>query len=112
MRLTTDFRFQLPKYQVYSFYEMKPMKTLSTLVSSKIVLFASMGWTNIITYQIVEKHSALLDVNAEEQIPVDANHEEICKFGERNDEAYEKLFKRIRRMIKEQKTSMLGVSCT
>ena len=32
MRLTTDFRFQLPKYQVYSFYEMKPMKPLSTLV--------------------------------------------------------------------------------
>ena len=32
MRLTTEFRFQLPKYQVYSFYEMKPMKVLSTLV--------------------------------------------------------------------------------
>ena len=33
MRLTTEFRFQLPKYQVYSFYEMKPMKVFSTLVS-------------------------------------------------------------------------------
>jgi hypothetical protein len=33
MRLTTDFRFQLQKYQIYSFYEMKPMKMLSTLVS-------------------------------------------------------------------------------
>ena len=35
MRLTADFRFQVPKYQVYSFYEMKPMKPLSTLVSNK-----------------------------------------------------------------------------
>ena len=34
MRLTTDFRFQLPKYQVYSFYEMKPMKMLSSLVGA------------------------------------------------------------------------------
>ena len=37
MRLTTDFRFQVPKYQVYSFYEMKPMKILSTLVSRNLI---------------------------------------------------------------------------
>lgn len=36
MRLTTDFRFQLPKYQVYSFYELKPMTMFSTLVSRKM----------------------------------------------------------------------------
>ena len=39
MRLTTNFRFQLPKYQVYSFYEMKPMDMLSTLVSNKLTFF-------------------------------------------------------------------------
>jgi hypothetical protein len=32
MRLTTDFRFQLPRYQVCSFYEMKPMRIFSSLV--------------------------------------------------------------------------------
>jgi hypothetical protein len=32
MRLTTDFRFQLPKYQISSFYEMKPMGIFSSLV--------------------------------------------------------------------------------
>jgi hypothetical protein len=32
MRLTTDFRFQLPNYQVCSFYEMKPMPEFSSLV--------------------------------------------------------------------------------
>jgi len=79
MRLTTDFRFQLPRYQVYSFYETKPMKMLSSLV--------------------VEKHSALLEIDGEEQIPVDANHEEMCKFTAREDEVYEKLFKRIRRIL-------------
>jgi len=34
MRLTTDFRFQLPRYQVYSFYETKPIKMLSSLVGT------------------------------------------------------------------------------
>ena len=38
MRLTTDFRFQLPRYQIYSFYEMKPMKIVSGLVSNKKIL--------------------------------------------------------------------------
>ena len=33
-QLTTDFRFQLPKYQVYSFYEMKPIKMFSSLVGT------------------------------------------------------------------------------
>jgi len=80
MRLTTDFRFQLPKYRICSFYEMKPMGMFSSL--------------------IVEKHSALLDIPGEDQIPVDANHKEICKFAHRNDAVYEKLFRRVRRMLK------------
>lgn len=32
LRLTTDFRFQLPDYEVYSFFELRPMKGLSSLV--------------------------------------------------------------------------------
>ena len=45
-RLTTDFRFQLPKYQVCSFYEMRPMKLLSTLVSNKITRSISIELIN------------------------------------------------------------------
>jgi hypothetical protein len=60
----------------------------------------------------VEKHSALLDVDGEEQIPVDADHEEICKFKDRDDDVYEKLFRRIRRMIKGQSSGGLNTSCT
>ena len=82
MQLTAYFRFQVPKYQVCSFYELKPMTMLSTLV--------------------VEKHSALLNLDGEEHIPVDANHEEMCKFRERDDDAYEMLFKRVRRMMEKQ----------
>ena len=33
MRLSSDFRFRLPNYQVVSFYEMKPTKPFSTVVS-------------------------------------------------------------------------------
>jgi hypothetical protein len=47
----------------------------------------------------VDKHSSLLEINREDQIPVDANHEEMCKFAHRDDAVYEKLFKRIRRML-------------
>ena len=50
----------------------------------------------------MEKNSALLEIDGEEHIPVDADHEQICKFMDREDEVYKKLFKRIRRMIKEQ----------
>ena len=47
MSLRTNFRFQLPKYQVYSFYEMKPMKMLTTLVSTKMrTLLINMNLTN------------------------------------------------------------------
>ena len=58
----------------------------------------------------MEKHSALLEIDGEEQILVDADHEQICKFMKREDDGYEKLFKRIRRMIKEQDSVRNG-SC-
>jgi hypothetical protein len=32
LRLTSDFRFQLPQYQVVSFFEQRPMKVFSNLV--------------------------------------------------------------------------------
>jgi hypothetical protein len=32
LRLTSDFRFQLPQYQVVSFFEQRPMKMFSSLV--------------------------------------------------------------------------------
>ena len=60
----------------------------------------------------MEKHSALLEIDGEEQIPVDANHEEMCKFMEREDDVYEKLFKRVRRMIKEQDSVPSNKFCT
>lgn len=36
-RLTTDFRFQLPDYHVFSFYEQRPMKGLSHLVGNHLI---------------------------------------------------------------------------
>ena len=59
----------------------------------------------------MEKHSALLEIDGEEQIPVDANHEEMCKFMDREDDVYEKLFKRVRRMMKIKDRAPLNSSC-
>jgi hypothetical protein len=47
----------------------------------------------------VEKYSALLEVPGEEQLPVDVNHRDMCKFASRDDETYQKLWKRMRRII-------------
>jgi hypothetical protein len=58
----------------------------------------------------VDKHSALLDIPGEDQIPADANHEEICKFAHRDDVLYEKLFKRVRRMLQWVDTDNRGNS--
>lgn len=62
--------------------------------------------------QIVEKYSALLEVQGEDQIPVDANHLDMCKFGARDDPVYEKLFKRILRMMKAKNAQQLSASRT
>ena len=64
------------------------------------------------SYKVVEKDSALLEIDGEEQIPVDVNHEEMCKFKEREDDAYEKIFRRIRRVMKNQDGVHLNRSCT
>ncbi|MCJ1255882.1 Kinesin light chain 3 [Lignoscripta atroalba] len=90
MGLTSNFKFQLPNYQVVSFYELRPTKPFSTLV--------------------VEKCSALLEINGEDQIPVDANHSDMCKFEARSDEVYEKLSKRLNRMLKAKKVEPFNIS--
>jgi hypothetical protein len=46
----------------------------------------------------VEKHSALLEVNHEEQIPVDADHDAMCKFEMDSDDTFEKVYKRVKRI--------------
>jgi hypothetical protein len=46
----------------------------------------------------VEKHSTLLEVNNEEQIPVDADHSAMCKFETDSDDTFEKVYKRVKRM--------------
>ncbi|KAK4935621.1 hypothetical protein LTR10_023344 [Elasticomyces elasticus] len=85
LRLTTDFRFQLPDYKVYSFFESRPMKGLSGLT--------------------VEKHSALLETNHEEHIPVDADHSAMCKFETQDDDTFKRVYKRIERLKNNQFTA-------
>jgi hypothetical protein len=63
--------------------------------------------------QIVEKHSALLEVQQEEQIPVDADHSMMCKFEADSGGIFEKVYKRIQRMRREagsRATDQAGMS--
>ena len=97
-RLTSDFKHQLPKHQIVSFYERKPMRFFRKLVRNSVnhLCFLSIKLTS--TFKIVEKHSALLEVPGKDQVPVDANHCDMGKFSARKDE---KLFKRVRRILNE-----------
>jgi hypothetical protein len=61
--------------------------------------------------QVVEKPSSLLEIVEEEQLPVNANHVLMCKFESRDDETYEKVWKRVRRILKS-KTSLRTVGST
>ncbi|KAK5188783.1 hypothetical protein LTR47_011279 [Exophiala xenobiotica] len=61
---------------------------------------------------ILEKHSALLETNREGQIPVDADHSAMCKFETEQDDTFERVYKRVKRMkntprhmMKEQSVS-------
>ncbi|KAF7509589.1 hypothetical protein GJ744_007627 [Endocarpon pusillum] len=94
-RLTTDFRFQLPQYHIASFYEQRPMKLFSGLVRRTLLISSVQLLTGV---QIVEQHSALLEAQHEEQIPINADHSAMCKFKADSDDTFEKVYKRIRRM--------------
>ena len=47
----------------------------------------------------MEKHSALLETNHEEQIPVDADHSSMCKFETDSNDTFEKVYKRPKRIM-------------
>jgi hypothetical protein len=64
-----------------------------------------------LSLQVVEKPSSLLEIVEEEQLPVNANHVLMCKFESRDDETYEKVWKRVRRILKS-KTSLRTVGST
>lgn len=101
MRLTSEFRFQVKRFQVVSLYEMKPMSMTSSLVSTWINGISTEG-SDILSVQVVEKPSALLEIDEEEQLPVNANHIQMCKFGSQDDETYEKVYKRVLRILKSR----------
>ncbi|KAI9817217.1 MAG: hypothetical protein M1827_001330 [Pycnora praestabilis] len=77
LRLTSDFKFHLLRYRVASFYELNPIGTFPDLN----ITFRS------------SRHSALAEFPGEDQIPVDANHRDMCIFLARDGAIYEKLLK-------------------
>jgi hypothetical protein len=57
-------------------------------------------------------HSALLEVEDEDQIPVEADHSQICKFEKEDDVTFEKAWRRIgriRRRAQPARTTKLGM---
>ena len=99
-QLTSNFKHQMPRLKIVSFYETKPIKHLSSLVSvhrDMIDYFDSV----LIPLQVVAKSSALLEVAMEDQIPCDRNHNDLCKFEKRDDPIYQKVTARINRILKE-----------
>ena len=86
--LTRQFKY-LSCLRVVTFYETKPMLAFSSL--------------------IVERHSVLPEVNGKDQLGVNANHRDMCKFGGRENEIYHMLISRLKSML-EEKASILAIT--
>ncbi len=56
---------------------------------------------DFLVVKIVEKHSALLGIENEEQLPVNADHQEMCKFASSDDVTYNQICMRIKRMMEK-----------
>lgn len=110
MRLTSEFKFDAPDMEIMTFYETKRMGPFSGLVSTRDPM--SLGLVTDHVQQIVEKHSAFLELSHEDTQPVDANHRDMCKFDTRNHETYNKLVKRVNRILKEKDKSLLALERT
>ena len=73
---------------------------------------ASLYHANLLKFkQIVEEHSALLQVEGEDQLPVDADHHGICKYKSREDDTYAKIQKRIKRTLNGGASQLVGMNC-
>ncbi|KAH0544281.1 hypothetical protein FGG08_001544 [Glutinoglossum americanum] len=81
LQLASSFKFEINNFMVASFYERRPTGKgrLSTVV--------------------VDKYSALLEFEGEDQVPADTDHRGICRFADRDDATYDKLFCRLQRML-------------
>lgn len=111
--LTKEFRHQIGNYTIVSCYERLPIRLGLRLVNfSHARDVAAEGDSDEYdTIKIVDKQSALLQVENEEKIPVEANHQEICKFASTTDETYEKLYKRMGRMVEAYTERQLASQC-
>lgn len=115
LQLSKDFRNQMSKYTIVSCYEQKPMKHSPRLVSFLLVERFDVNTQHSdesLVVKIVEKYSALLGVANEEQIPVNADHQEMCKFASPADETYEQIYIRIRRMMHAYEERLRSGQCT
>lgn len=115
LQLSKDFRHQISKYIIVSYYERKPLKTGLPLVSN-LLMDKSDGEAehsdDFLVVKIVEKHSALLHIEKEEQLPVDADHQEMCKFASSNDVTYKQICIRIKRMMEVYEEDQRAAQCT
>ncbi|KAI1127791.1 hypothetical protein F5Y10DRAFT_277891 [Nemania abortiva] len=78
--ITDDFRQMLEDFQIISFYETRPLGSFGIIVDHKSALLGLAG-------------------TRERQIPVDADHRDICKFASNEDPRYRLVEDNIAQMI-------------
>ena len=113
LALAKDFRNQIGNYFIVSCYERHTIGPGMGHVSfSHARIDAEEGDSDKCDIiKVVEKHSALLQVENEEQIPVESDHQGICKLASPTDETYEKLYKRMGRMVQVYAERQLDSQC-
>jgi len=114
-QLSKDFRNQMSNYMIVSCYEQMPVIPLHRQVSLLLVERFEVDAQHsdeCLVVKIVEKYSALLHVGNEEQIPVHADHQGMCKFKDEKDETYKQIYMRMRRMMQAYEERPRSLQCT
>jgi len=78
--IVENFKHQLEDYRILSFYESIPLKTVGIIVDKKS---ATLG----------------LPGSREQQLPLEADHSEVCKFVSPSDSNYEMVIGNLSEMV-------------
>lgn len=115
LQLSKDFRHQIAKYAIVSCYERRTVNAVLPVVSN-LLMDKSAGEVessdDFLVVKIVDKDSATLNEANEEQIPVDADHQEMCKFVSSSDTTYQAIYIRINRMVEGYEKDQRNAQCT
>ena len=89
--ISRSFVHKTKDMDIVSVYETKSLAPLDSLVRKRFWLMLLLSSSPNLTEQIVERPSAVMGVSDEQAVPLNANHQELCRFAHARSESYIKI---------------------